>query len=128
LTSIPSEFLLCPGKKNRPVASAEVLDDPRLQPVLQEQLHRRPCLGSADFHRCKPVWRKKARNLRREPANGIKSLRPRKKGLFGLVLGDACTKRLVFGDIRRIAEDEIEGLVDPRGPVADLELGPLLEP
>ncbi len=81
-----------------------------------------PDLNAGDAAGCE-----QARDFGREAAVIVKPLRPGEQRLVWLPIGDVAGKAGAVLDIRRIAEDELEPLVETFRPIADPEQGALSE-
>ena len=93
-----------------------------------EQGGRAVALVVADLDRREPARRKQRRDCRGKPAIIIEPVGAREQGFGGFIFGNARPGLGIGGDIRRIAQDEVEAAGQPLGPVADLERGAPCQP
>ena len=98
-----------------------------VQAVAREQSGDRIGLISADFDCGKPLRVEQPRQLRRERPIGVETFAPCEQGLVRLEFLHSGTELGAFGDIGRIAQDQVEFLGQARRPIPLHELGPRLE-
>src|SRR4051794_21494032 len=107
--------------------AGEIGSDLHLEAVAGEQ--RGHCLNlvEADLDRRKSAWLEQTRELRRERAICVEPLLAGEQGLVGLILAHAWAELGAFGDVGRVAQDEIEAVLDPFSPIAELPMRARLE-
>ena len=81
-----------------------------------------------DLDHRQPAGRQQSLQLRRQRAIGVETAGAREQRLRWFMLGDARPECRILGDVRRVAQNEIELLSDPLGPVAQTKVGARLEP
>src|SRR3982750_3951606 len=105
----------------------QVLRNSRFEPVARKHSGDRLRLIEPYFDRGNAVGVEEPGQLRCQFAISVEALVAGKQGLVRLIFLDAGTKVRTLGDIRRVAEDEVEPLGEALRPVSELERDALLE-
>ena len=116
-TPMPSDFVQTQVNKSARGPAGEVVRDPRLEPVAGKNAVTSSAWSRPISTAANPPCRAGA-ELRRERAIGVEPLLARKQSFVGLIFGDARAELGAFGNVGRVAQDEVERLDDALGPVA----------
>ncbi len=103
--------------------AGKVVPDRDTEPATVEKSGHRLDLPGADLDAGDPSGLDQARDFGREPAIVVEAVIAGKQRLVRLEAGDVGGERGALLDIGRIAQDEVEPLVDPVRPISGAKLG-----
>ena len=119
---MPSDFVQTQVSSTARGRSGEVVGDPRLEAVAGEQRGHRSAWSWPISTAASPPGSSRRGQLRRQRAIGVEALLAGEQRLVGLIFAHAGAELGAFGDIGRVAQDQVEALDQPFGPVARISL------